>query len=204
MGLLIDVIKKGVGSTNDGNTAQKFFEKPSITAEITGLDEQIIRKCAVLLQAIASDQQIDPLKLDHYAKNLAKLVIDKYGWYYMPVTVHKILFHGAEIIKYMIMPVGQLSEEVLEVTHKLFRKYLLEYTRKINRKATNKDLLHHLLMSSDPIISSLRPDLRKSKKQELFPEVQELFVQEKENSENEDICHNDAENSEWEMSTSED
>lgn len=171
LGLLIDVVKQGVGSTNDGNTARKFFEKPSVTAEITGLDEQIIRKFAVLLQAIASSRQIDPQKFDHYAKNLAKLVIDKYGWYYMPATVHKILFHGAEIIKYAIIPIGQLSEEVIEARHKEFRKYRLENSRKISRKATNEDLLHHLLISSDPVISSLRPDFKKSKERKMFPEV---------------------------------
>lgn len=198
LGLLIDVIKQGVGSTNDGNTARKFFEKPSVTAEITGLDEQIIRKFAVVLQAIASGRQIDPQKFDHYAKNLARLIIEKYGWYYMPATVHKILFHGSEIIKYAIVPIGQLSEEVIEARHKQFRKYRLENTRKISRKATNTDLLHHLLISSDPIISSLRPDFKKSKEQKMFSEVQELFVQCKENSENEEDGYNDAEISESE------
>lgn len=60
----------------------------------------------------------------------------------MPATVHKILFHGAEIIKHAIMPIGQLSEEATEARHKQFRKYRLEYTR----KATNEDLLNHSLI----------------------------------------------------------
>ena len=36
-GLLIDMPKQGLGNTNDGNSARKFFENPELTAEITGM-----------------------------------------------------------------------------------------------------------------------------------------------------------------------
>lgn len=68
LGLLIDVVKQGVGTSNDGNTARRFFENPSVTAEITGLDEIIIKKFSILLQAIASGEEIDPEKFDIFAK----------------------------------------------------------------------------------------------------------------------------------------
>jgi len=99
LGLLIDVVKQGVGTSNDGNTARRFFENPSVTSEIIGLDEIIIRKFSILLQAISSNEEINPEKFDDLAKTLAKLVIKKYGWYYMPASVHKILLHGTDIIK---------------------------------------------------------------------------------------------------------
>lgn len=101
----------------------------------------------------------------------------------MSPTVHKILIHGAEIIKYAIVPIGQLSEEALEARHKEFRKYRLQHTRKINRKATNEDILHHLLLTSDPIISNLRHNLVESKEKNLFPEVWDLFVEGRESLE---------------------
>jgi len=122
LGLLIDVVKQGVGTSNDGNTARRFFENPSVTAEITGLDAIIIRKFSILLQAISSNEEINPEKFDDFAKTLAKHVIEKYGWYYMPASVHKILLHGADIIKNVLLPIGQLSEEVIEARHKEFRK----------------------------------------------------------------------------------
>lgn len=62
LGLLIDVVKQGVGTSNDKNTARRFFENPSVTVEITGLDEIIIRKFSILLQAIASGEEINPEK----------------------------------------------------------------------------------------------------------------------------------------------
>lgn len=174
LGLLIDVVKQGVGTSNDGNTARRFFENPSVTAEITGLDEIIIRKFSILLQAIACGEEIDPDKFDIFAKDLAKLVIKKYGWYYMPASVHKILCHGANIIRNALLPIGQLSEEVIEARHKKFRRFRLNNTRKKNRKCTNEDIMFSLLISSDPYITSLRHSSR-SKPKKMFPETFELF-----------------------------
>ncbi|EFN82236.1 hypothetical protein EAI_12747, partial [Harpegnathos saltator] len=95
--LLMDVVKQGIGTSNDGNTARKFFQNPSVTAEIIELDELIIRKFAILLQTIAFGLEINPEKFDTFAKDLARFVTEKYGWYYMSASVHKILFHGADI-----------------------------------------------------------------------------------------------------------
>jgi len=93
----------------------------------------------------------------------------------MPVSVHKILIHGAEIMQHCLLPIGQLSEEVIEAKHKEFRQYRRENTRKSNRRITNEDILHSLLISSDPYITSLRPQLSKSMKKEMFPETLELL-----------------------------
>jgi len=90
-------VKQGVGTSNDGNTARRFFENPSVIAEITGLDEIIIRKFSILLQAISSNEEINPEKFDDFAKTLANLVIEKYGWYYMPEQVY-IKFYSTVLI----------------------------------------------------------------------------------------------------------
>lgn len=44
LGLIIDKPKPGYGSTNDGNTARRFFENSSISAEITGVHEDLIKR----------------------------------------------------------------------------------------------------------------------------------------------------------------
>lgn len=36
LGILVDIPKQGYGSTNDGNTARKFFANIDQVAEITG------------------------------------------------------------------------------------------------------------------------------------------------------------------------
>jgi hypothetical protein len=71
-------------------------------------------------------------------------------------TVHKILLHSVDIIKSSLLPIGQLSEEAQEARNKDCRRYREHNTRKCSRVATNRDLLNMLLITSDPVINSLR------------------------------------------------
>lgn len=67
LNLLIDIVKQGSGTTNDGNTARRFFEFPDKTAAICGLDEELVRRFAVILQAITSGELIDVIKFKDFA-----------------------------------------------------------------------------------------------------------------------------------------
>ncbi len=52
MGLMVDLVKPGgSGTSNDGNTARRFFKNPALSASITGIDEDLIRRFAGILQA---------------------------------------------------------------------------------------------------------------------------------------------------------
>lgn len=53
MGLVVDHPKPGYGSTNDGNTARRFFENSELSSSITGIDEEIIKRFKVVLQTIS-------------------------------------------------------------------------------------------------------------------------------------------------------
>jgi hypothetical protein len=103
--------------------------------------------------------------------------VSLYGWYSMPPTVHKILIHGADIIRAAIVPIGQLSEEAQESRNKDFKRFRANYTRKSSRKLTNEDLLNILLISSDPLISSLRKVYPKNE-HEFFDETLDLINEE--------------------------
>lgn len=92
----------------------------------------------------------------------------------MPASIHKILIHGADVMDTLLIPIGQLSEEVLEARHKECRSFRQYRTRKISRTKTNEDLLHALLLSSDPVISSLRK-LPQRKSHSLPREVVEML-----------------------------
>ena len=73
----------------------------------------------------------------------------------MPSSVHKILLHGEVIIRSVLLPIGELSEEAIEARHKDFRRFRINNTRKCSRLATNEDIIHALLVSSDLVISGL-------------------------------------------------
>lgn len=175
MGLLIDVVKQGKGTSNDGNTARKFFANSKLSSDITGLDEHLITRFSILLQTIASGENINILKFQTYALETAKLYVSLYPWYYMPVSVHKLLIHGSTIIKHAIVPIGQLSEDAQEANHKYFRKYRENNSRKMSRKSNNEDIFRHLLIASDPIISLSRKIVEREKK-ELCDEAKDLLI----------------------------
>ncbi|XP_076674439.1 uncharacterized protein LOC143372268 [Andrena cerasifolii] len=133
MGLYIDFVKQVWGSSNDGNTARRFFTNAEVSAKITEVDVMLIKKLHIILQVISSPCRIDLGKFQQYTQETATYFVSHYGWYYMPASVHKLLVHGAEIIKHALLPIGQLSEEAQETKHKDFKKFRTNNTRKCSR-----------------------------------------------------------------------
>ncbi|XP_076547285.1 uncharacterized protein LOC143305923 [Osmia lignaria lignaria] len=154
MGLLVDVPKPGYGTTNNGNTSRKFFSQTKLASEITGVNEDLIYRFSVILNTISSGYSVNAEQFGKYAFETAQLYVYHYNWYYMPQTVHKVLIHGAEIIKSFIVPIGQLSEEALESRHKDCKRFREHNTRKFSRKANIEDLFHMLCVTSDPVITN--------------------------------------------------
>lgn len=68
-----------------------------------------------------------------------------------------------------------MSEEASEARNKDFRNVRERHTRKIGRIQTNEDIIHGLLISSDPHISNIRPKFIKSAHHELYPEAVQLL-----------------------------
>lgn len=175
-GLLIDIVKQGYGTTNDGNTARRFFENYEVSAEITGIHPDLIKRFAVILQTISSGQLINTNLFREYCKETAMLYVNLYPWYYMPSSVHKLLIHGADICEnFSFIPIGMLSEEASEARNKDFRNVRMAHTRKIGRVQTNLDIIHSFLISSDPYISHIKPKFARLHKQ-LFPEASALIL----------------------------
>jgi len=96
------------------------------------------------------------VEFNNYAFKTAQLFISKYPWFYLPASVHKILIHGTQIVENAILPIGLLSEEAQEARNKDMKRFRENNTRKISRKHTMEDLFNNLLISSDPLISSIR------------------------------------------------
>lgn len=119
-------------------------------------------------------EKIDVTKFRIYADETANLYTSLYNWYNMPASVHKVLIHGAEIINFFNLPIGFYSEEAQEARNKDFREH---QSRKSSRENTNEDIIHWLLITSDPLITSMRSSVPK-KHLEFDQEVSDLFVTE--------------------------
>lgn len=172
--ITVDAVKTGSGTTNDGNTARTFFSNPEEVAKITGVDQELITRFANILQVITSGNKINCDKFGEYTKKTAELYAEKYPWWYMPASVHKVLIHGSSVIKSFLVPIGQLSEEALEAGNKEFRNIREWHTRKTSRIDTITDVIHHLLFASDPFISQFRI-VRNKRHLPLSEEAQELL-----------------------------
>lgn len=92
----------------------------------------------------------------------------------MPASIHKVFIHGANILDSLVTSSGHSSEDAQEARNKDLKRGREERTRKTSRLDTNKDLMHFLLVSSDPYISSLRKEITK-KDLDLLPEAIELI-----------------------------
>jgi hypothetical protein len=134
------------------------------------VDVELIRRFSIILQTIVCGHPINEKKIGIYAFNTAKLYVSKY----MPASVHKILIHGEKIIRSAILPIGQLSEEAQEARNKDYKQTRLHHARKCSRSATNEDIVHMLLASSDPLITNIR-SVAKKINTELHPEALDLL-----------------------------
>lgn len=187
MGLLVDMPKQKTGNTNDGNTARRFFKEAEKTSDITGINVDLIKRFRVILICINSGYFINIDAFQNFTSETRELYLSLYPWYYMPVTVHKILFHGGAIISSCILPIGNFSEEAQEARNKESRQYRELFTRKTSRVDTNIDLLHRLLITSDPLIASLRLP-PKTKRSTLPSEVIALLSDTQLNDEFDDLA----------------
>ncbi|KAJ8676588.1 hypothetical protein QAD02_012375 [Eretmocerus hayati] len=102
-------------------------------------------------------------------------IIAEYGWYTLPPSIHKALIHGWEIVESLELSSGALSEEPLECNNKILKRGCLSHSRMCNRKSSNEDVMHYLLVASDPYITSLR-ETQEKKFQELSSEAKDLLL----------------------------
>lgn len=184
LGLIIDTPKQGFGSTNDGNTARRFFEYPDITADITKVDVEIIKRFKTILNVLSCGLPINAEKFGTYAEQTEILLNEKYAWRKLTATVHKVLRHGKNIILHCLLPIGELSEEAQEAKNKDYKRYRYHNTRKISRKEQNVDLMNMLLISSDPYISSFRRIRDKRFRSREYPEEMAYLLDTDENIDN--------------------
>ena len=120
LNLRISEVKHGKGSTNNGNTARKFFKKnPDVTASILGVDKKIVSLFAELLDAF-NNPNIKPCSSTFNAK--ARELFDfltSPALKRFPLTqsVYRFLCHGAQFIEHFELPIGALSEINITEVH---------------------------------------------------------------------------------------
>lgn len=91
------------------------------------------------------------------------------------IIIYNTYFNNKKHLrKYILLFLIRQSEEAQEARNKDLRNYRLYHSRKKGRIESNEDVMHNLLLSSDPFINSFRTKL-KLKKLELPDEVKQLL-----------------------------
>ncbi|XP_059223235.1 uncharacterized protein LOC131997013 [Stomoxys calcitrans] len=84
LGLIVDKVKNGYGTTNDGNSARTFFSNIEIASKITGVDNNLIRNFSIILRTISSGSKINIENFDTLLKETRDLYLSKGGNGVMP------------------------------------------------------------------------------------------------------------------------
>jgi hypothetical protein len=84
MGLLVDKVKPGGGGTsNDGNTARRFFKNYRESARINCVNEDLIQRFYVILQSISSGFELNIEEFNKYAKDTAKSFVKEFNMFHV-------------------------------------------------------------------------------------------------------------------------
>lgn len=121
LSISVDIVKQGYGTSNDGNTARRFFEEAETVSEILDIDVNLIKKFSTILQVLSCGLEVDLDKFEIYTVETAKLFVQLYSWYKMPPAVHKVLIHGKKILEEFSIPIDNLSEEAQEANNNIFK-----------------------------------------------------------------------------------
>lgn len=85
------MVRQRGGTSNDGNTSRRFFRDTKFASETTGIDETLMKRFKVILVTLSCGKYVDSVKFAKYATETAELYNKLYKWYYMPVSVHKVI-----------------------------------------------------------------------------------------------------------------
>ena len=178
MRLVVDVPKTSFGNSNDGNTSRRFFMDPELSSKIIGIDSGLIYRLKVILGAISSGHKFNTEKFGSFCTDITEMYVKLYSWHPMTPTLHKILLHGLIIIEKALLPIGMMSEEATEARNIHVCDYRQNYARKFSRESCNHDIINRLLLTSDLLITTMRPLPRKKTKPFLKETLKMLLIAE--------------------------
>ena len=140
------------GTSNNGNTARKFFKKnPERTAQILDIDVKIVNLFAKLLDMFNNPTtKPSSVEYEEKARELFGLLTSPpLGKWALCQSVHRFLCHGHKFIDHFELPIGALSESALEARNKYNRRAREFHARKTSMKDNVHDIFNYLLCTSD-------------------------------------------------------
>eukprot|EP00733_Pompholyxophrys_punicea_P000990 Pompholyxophrys_punicea_v1_NODE_409_length_2031_cov_8.114879.p2 type:complete len:160 gc:universal NODE_409_length_2031_cov_8.114879:1416-1895(+) len=128
MAIIVNVVKQGHRTTNDGNTSRRFFSNPKVASTCTGFNEELLSGLTTILILVNGDRR-------YTTENFKKFCLDTYEKKTCPI-VPLVLFArwcaptsssfvgGLEDEHLSLLPLSFWSEEASKVCNKLWQHKL--------------------------------------------------------------------------------
>jgi hypothetical protein len=162
--IIFDSPRSDGGSSDDGNTAKRFFAAENRAAVINlfkgtvhekAVLQQLIQNFSIILRVISTKRLIDADAFEDFCNKTYLLLCEEFPWVSVSTSVHRLLGHSAERIRLnQGYGLGMVSEEGLEALHKLVRCFRELGARKTSLEDNIQDVFTHLFIRSDPTIRS--------------------------------------------------
>jgi hypothetical protein len=94
LNLIIDC-PSGPGNSLSGNVARKAFLNPVTFSQVIGVSPMLVSNLYVIWQTLALKPQINNNKYEKFCQQTLAIYLSEVGWFNIPPTLHKILFHGS-------------------------------------------------------------------------------------------------------------
>jgi hypothetical protein len=172
MHLKVDCPNPAGGNSNTGNVARRAFADPCLFGQCLGFDHdevEIIRMLRNALLCFSCQLAINPDKFKIYCFKIFELWLTCFQWFPMTPTLHKLIFHGHELIRACPMPLGLMTEEAAEAKHKMFRSDRASHSRMSSRTNNIRDIFQRSLEFSDPYFSLKIMSATKKKAKSVLP-----------------------------------
>jgi hypothetical protein len=162
--IILDSPRAEGGSSDDGNTAKRFFS-PENREAVVGLFkgtvhekaiiQKLIQNFSIILRLISSKRLVDVDAFEDFCNKTYICLCEEFPWVSVSTSVHRLLGHSAERIRLNHgFGLGMISEEGLEAIHKLVRRFRELSARKTSLEDNIQDVFTHLFIRSDPTIRS--------------------------------------------------
>ena len=162
----IDMPNPFGGTSDSGNTAERFFEATcrdelvdmvNTTPYLKECLKSIHKKFSIILRVLSSGRKIHTEEFNQYCYEAYEELMTSFPWARPSPTVHAFLAHGAERVQINDgYGLKTLSEQGLEGMHKLIRLYRENAARKTNLMDNLWDVIKTMWIRTDPEIQGYK------------------------------------------------
>ncbi|CAL4215339.1 unnamed protein product [Meganyctiphanes norvegica] len=176
LGLIVDKCKSGNVCNNDSMQIRKAFQSEEEFSRLTGVDREILHRFSVILTAISLDYEINTDAFGSYCRETADYFGQIYQWFELPSIVHKLLYHGKQMAEEFIIPIGMMSEEAQIARNRDSKTFIQRLGRKEITEQILMEMVKHMMVLGDPIMSTADLETRKTKQNWKFYKTNKKLV----------------------------